>query len=306
MMPPAFRNLDRVLEARPRWEINASGLALIALFGMLDHVTGFELSFSVFYLIPIILAAWYVGRDAGFAMALVSAVTWLSTDYTSGHVYSQAWMPFWNATVRLAFFALITYLAAEIRLRLQVERVSARTDSLTGLKNSLVFKEEAELLFKTAKRYRHPVTVGFIDLDDFKAVNDERGHAEGDRALKAVAATLQLSVRESDIAARMGGDEFALVLSHTDMTGARTFFDRLHARLLWAMREGDWPIGFGIGAAIFADSMPGYSDALKSADTLMYGVKSGSRNNVSYQVFAGAETGAKQTNTPPKRSGAGG
>jgi diguanylate cyclase (GGDEF)-like protein len=286
MMRPVFGDLDKVLAARPHWQIHLSGLALIALFGVLDHLTGFELSFSVFYLIPIILVAWYVRRGAGFAMALVSAVMWLSMDYTSGHSYSQAWMPFWNAIARLVIFVLVAYLAAEIKLRLHVERSSARTDALTGLKNSLAFKEEADLIFRTARRHGYPVTVGFLDLDAFKSVNDKQGHAEGDRALKVVAATLQLSARESDIAARLGGDEFAVVLSNTDGAGARTFFDRVHGRLNWAMREGGWPIGFSIGVAIFNGGVPSYSDALKSADALMYRVKRGTRNNVIYEVFS--------------------
>lgn len=298
MMPPVFRILDNFLEARPHWQINLCGLMLIALFGTVDHFTGFELSFSVFYLIPIVLAAWYVRRQVALVMSLVSAVTWLVVDYTSGHSYSQAWMPFWNATARLAFFFVITYLAAEIKLRLQVERQSARTDPLTGVKNSLAFKEDADLLFKTAKRHRYPVAVGFIDLDNFKSVNDEQGHAEGDRALKVVGATLSLSARETDIVARLGGDEFAVVLSHTDISGVRTFFDRLHARLLWAMKEGGWPIGFSVGVAIFVDGASGYSEALKSADALMYRVKRGSRNNVIYEVFSGVEAGIQQFASP--------
>ena len=297
-MPPVFRILDNFLEAKPHWQINLCGLTLIALFGTLDHFTGFELSFSVFYLIPISLTAWYVRRQAGLAMSLVSAITWLAMDYTSGHSYSQAWMPFWGATVRLAFFVLITYLTAEIKLRLRAERLSARTDPLTGVKNSLAFKEEADLLFKTAKRHDYPVTVGFIDLDDFKSVNDKQGHAEGDRVLKVVAATLSLSARESDIVARLGGDEFAVVLSHTDVTGARTFFDRLHGRLLWAMREGSWAIGFSVGVAIFPNGAHSYSEALKSADTLMYRVKNGSRNNVIYEVFSGVEADVQQSASP--------
>jgi diguanylate cyclase (GGDEF)-like protein len=297
-MVPAFRQLDEFLGERPHWQIHLCALTLIAFLGALDHLTGFELSFSVFYLIPIVLAAWYVSMQAGLAMSLVSAVTWLAMDYTSGHSYSQAWMPFWNASVRLVFFVLITYLTVEIKLRLQAERQMARTDPLTGLKNSLAFKEEADLLFKTAKRHNYPLTVGFIDLDDFKSVNDRQGHAEGDRVLKVVAATLQLSARESDIAARLGGDEFAVVLSHTDIAGAETFFNRLHERFLWAMKEGGWPIGFSVGVAIFADGAPSYSDALKSADTLMYRVKSGSRNNVIYEVFSGIDASARQAASP--------
>jgi len=304
MMPPAFRDLDRVLEARPRWQINVSGLVLIVLFGVLDHVTGFELSFSVFYLIPIILAAWYVRRSAGFVMGLVSAVMWLSMDYTSGHSYSQAWMPFWNAIARLVFFVVIAYLAAEIKWRLQVERSSARTDALTGLKKSLAFREEADMIFRTARRHEYPFTVGFIDLDDFKSVNDKQGHAEGDRALKVVAATLQQSARESDIAARLGGDEFAVVLSNTDSKGARTFFDRLHGRLIRAMREAGWPIGFSIGVAIFGDDAASFDDAIKSADELMYRAKSGGGNNVMYELFSGAERAAPRAGLPDAEAAA--
>lgn len=295
MKPAVFRNLDRLLEDRPYWQVNVLGLTLIALLGILDHRTGFELSFSVFYLIPIILAAWYVGMRAGLAMSLVSALTWLAMDFTSGHAYSQAWMLFWNATARLVFFALVAYMAAEIKLRLRVEQVSARTDALTGLKNSLAFREDADLIFKTAKRHNYPVTVGFIDLDDFKAVNDKQGHAEGDRVLKAVGATLSFSARESDIVARLGGDEFAVVLSHTDISRARTFFDRLHGRLIRAMSEGGWPIGFSVGVAIFTDGVPGYSEALKSADALMYRVKSSGRNDVIYEVFCDVEEGAQHS-----------
>lgn len=290
-----FRDLDALLEAGPDRLIYLLGLTLIAVIGILDHITGFELSFSVFYLIPIILAAWYIGNQAGLALSLISAVMWLGMDYTSGHAYSQAWMPLWNAIVRLVFFVLITYLAAEMKLRLQGERVSARTDALTGLKNALAFGEEADLLFKSAKRHNYPITVGFVDLDQFKSVNDGQGHAEGDRVLKAVAATLQLSTRESDIAARLGGDEFALVLSHTDATGARTFFDRLHGRLVWAMREGGWPVGCSIGVAIFRDGVPSYSDAVKSADALMYRAKHGRGSGVVYEVFSGLETGIKRS-----------
>lgn len=285
MTIPAFRALDNFLAARAPWQMNLFGLALVGVIGALDHYTGFELSFSVFYLLPIVLVTWYLGRPASLVMCLLSALAWLGTDYTSGHTYSAAWMPFWNAAVRMLFFALIAYLISEMKLRLQVEQLTARTDPLTGLKNSLAFAEEADLLFKAAKRYRHPLTVSFIDLDNFKSVNDELGHAEGDRALKTVGATLQLSIRESDVAARLGGDEFALVLSHTDTAGARTFFDRLHGRLQWAMREGNWPIGFSIGVAIFAGDVPSYGDAVKSADTLMYRVKSGGGNNVIYEVF---------------------
>ena len=111
---------------------------LVAVSGILDHVTGFEISFSIFYLIPIILTAWFVRHEMGLTMCLFSAGTWHIVDDTSGHSYSQEWIPFWNATVRIFFFLIIADLTAGFKRRLQLEGLLARTEPLTGLKNARV------------------------------------------------------------------------------------------------------------------------------------------------------------------------
>jgi diguanylate cyclase (GGDEF)-like protein len=279
--------IDRFLKARRHWQIICSGTILTAALGTLDHSSGFEMSFSVFYLFPILFVTWYGSRWSGLAMCLLSALMWLFVDYTAGHTYTQIWMPYWNAAVRLSLFAIVTYLTATIKIRLDAEHLAARLDHLTGLKNSLAFHEDAEFLFENARRYRYPIAVGFIDIDGFKALNDNLGHTEGNRALKAVADAVSQSARASDIVARLGGDEFVAVLSHTGLSAAKTFFDRLQRLLVTTVNEAGWSVGFSIGVAVFAESVPSVSDALKHADTLMYKVKESGGNQVGYEQYAG-------------------
>jgi len=286
---------DRWLRSWPHPALLAGALALLGLLGVVDHATGFELSFSLFYLAPISLASWYLGRNAGLSVSVAAAAVWLLVDRTSGRPYSQAWIPMWNAGVRLGFFLVTSLLLVELRRQLALERDLARLDPLTGLRNSRAFHEEAGLLFRLAARHRHPIALAYVDLDDFKRINDERGHEEGDRALAETGRLLSRSVRSTDVAARLGGDEFALLLPYIDLDDARRYFDDLQAKLTaMAAREG-WPIGFSVGVAVFRDAPPAGREALQLADALMYRVKRGGKNDVVCEVVVErADPGAPQ------------
>jgi signal transduction histidine kinase len=91
------------------------GFVLVILVGLLDYLTGPEISFSIFYLIPVCLVAWLVGRSAGIVMSITGALSWLIADLLSGHVYSRFTIPYWNAAVRLGFFLIVTYAATALR-----------------------------------------------------------------------------------------------------------------------------------------------------------------------------------------------
>ena len=257
----------------------------MTLLGVADHYTGFETSFAVFYLLPVALAAWYGGSAAGFSLCAISAVTWLLVDFSAGHVYSRSWIPYWNAGTRFVFFLATAWLLARLRQSVAAKETLLRKDALTGVHSLRAFMDESATLLELAARHGHPVALGYIDLDGFKSLNDGRGHAEGDRALRRVGAELGRHVRASDIAARLGGDEFAVLLPHADRRGAEVFFGRLHARLLEAMEEEGWAIGFSVGVAVFDDPGIGVGEMLKRADALMYSVKKAGKNSVSYRVF---------------------
>jgi diguanylate cyclase (GGDEF)-like protein len=277
--------------AHPRWAIGGLALAITVLIAILDHMTGYEVSLSIFYLGPVAFAAWLAGRWPGLAVALVSAGVWLVADFTAGHEYTQPWIPYWNATVRLGFFGVTAYLLASLRDHLASERRLARLDPLTGVLNGRAFEEEGGRLLALAGRRGHLTTIAYLDLDNFKAVNDTLGHHGGDELLRAVAQSLVDGVRRTDLVARLGGDEFALFLPETDADTARTVIARLQARLADVQRSDGRPVSLSIGVGTFATAPPTLDDAIHVVDELMYRVKGGGKGDVAFQLFgAGTDT----------------
>ncbi len=103
------------LEQKSKLWIASSGFGLVLLLGVLDTLSGQEISFSVFYMLPIYLVTWHLGRWPGVAISIISALTWLLADYIAGGTPSHPLIPFWNMTVRLTFFLLMTYLLSELQ-----------------------------------------------------------------------------------------------------------------------------------------------------------------------------------------------
>ncbi len=277
--------LDRMSPAR----LTVVGLALIALVGLLDHLSGFELSFSIFYLPPIVLGTWYGRRWTGLVLSLASAMVWLLVDFTSGHLSSHWMIPGWNAVVRLGFFLVTTYLLDELKTHLRREQALSRTDSLTKVLNPRAFRDISERLLQLAARHGHQTALGFIDIDNFKAVNDFGGHAEGDRALEMVAAALTRSVRGSDVVARLGGDEFVVLMPEITLHSARVAFARIHRELTLEAATGCWPIGFSIGVVLFHRVRFSGDEAVDMADRLMYRAKSAGKNTIVYEEVDGTQ-----------------
>jgi len=100
-------DMDTIFGSMSKWPFAAFCLGFVMILGVIDYVTGYEISFSIFYLAPIAIGSWYGASSFGFSLALVSAVVWFTVDITSGHEYSYFSIPFWNAIVRFGFFAAI-------------------------------------------------------------------------------------------------------------------------------------------------------------------------------------------------------
>lgn len=203
-MQKIFRNLEQVIAILDH-RITLAGSMLVVIFcGWLDYLTGSELSLFLLYLLPISVTAWFVGSRSALTISVVSAITWAISNRMAGEVYSHTVLEIWNALIRLGVFAIVSLLLSYLKQSLDRERKLSRTDFLTGITNSRAFHELALNELNRARRYRHLITVAYIDLDNFKQINDGFGHSVGDALLKMVADTMLGSLRKTDIVARLG------------------------------------------------------------------------------------------------------
>lgn len=266
------------------WQVVAAAMA--GLVGLVDYVTGSELSLGLLYLIAVAIAAWKVGRSAGITLAILCAAIWFTADRAGGHQYSHPFIPYWNALIRLGFFAVVAGLLASLRQALSRELAAARVDSVTGAANRRCFLERLEDELERCKRYDRPLTLAYIDLDHFKQVNDHLGHAAGDRVLSVVAATLSGRMRKTDTVARFGGDEFAVLLPETGTAAAESAIGAARDELLERMGDYGWPVTFSIGAVTSSGEV-GVEALIHQADELMYRVKREGKNRILYAEFSG-------------------
>ena len=281
-----LRWINAILAGQPMQVIGTVSFALILLLAGIDQITGYELSISVFYLIPIWLGAWYGSPRLGYIVSGCSAGTWMVVESGAALLYSQEWIHAWNAVVRLLAFIVVAFLLAELKEQLERHQQLARTDNLTGLLNRAGFFERAKLAIVTASRYGTSIAIAYIDLDGFKNINDTLGHLQGDAALKAVADVLGGYSRESDVVARIGGDEFVVLLPNTNVSGAHAYFEKLHSELRQKMIEQGWScLDLSIGAVVFEKAPEDIGYALRLADTLMYRAK---RSQASAVIVEGA------------------
>lgn len=271
-------------------KISRKALIALTLFttfslGVVDYFTGFELSFSFFYLIPVTMTAWAISRNAGLASSVLCATVWLISNLLSGQTFLNLFVGVWNTLILFGFYAIVAILLTELRQSLEEEQLLANIDPLTGAMNRRSFNDIAEKKMIVSEVNRRPYTVAYIDLDHLKTINDEHGHATGDLVLKTVVDTIRKQIRNGDLLARLGGDEFAILLTDMDEEDAKRIVPRLQLALLKQMKTNEWEITFSIGVLTFL-TMPASADSMVSlADALMYEVKTDGRNAIKYSTY---------------------
>jgi diguanylate cyclase (GGDEF)-like protein len=281
-----LRHIDAVFRQLSVNEISGTALLMVVIISAAAYLLGYEIITATFFLIPIALATWYGSSRQGIYFALLSALIWHLIDTVlSAHPYSHFLIPYWNTAVRLGLFLFTTQFLALLKSQLDIEKNLSRTDGLTGVMNARGFAEAAEKMFELAARHGRPTCLAYIDLDDFKQVNDQRGHSEGNKVLQTVGEILLNSVRKTEVAGRLGGDEFAIALPETSEAGAQAVFNKLRKNLALAMQEHDWPVGFSIGVISFDLPPVNFDVAVKLADALMYQVKKSGKNNILFEHY---------------------
>lgn len=260
------------------------GYIIIGVLGIIDTLTGKELDFSLFYVIPILIVIWHTGLGTGIVFSLISALVWLLSDVLSGNVTLLS-IYAWNTLIKLGFFLTIAFLLSRLLTVLEHQREIAHTDYLTGALNSLFFYNVLQMEINRSLRYKNPFTIAYIDLDNLKTVNYEFGYATGDKVLCFVANQIKNSLRKVDVVARLGSDEFALLMPETNQKSAQVVLSKLQHNILAGMQKNNWPVTLSIGVLTCLDTPPTANEAIKKVDDLMYSVKKSSKNNIKYATY---------------------
>ncbi|WP_232288300.1 GGDEF domain-containing protein [Anaeromyxobacter sp. K] len=291
LAPPQDAAVRSAFASTPlAWLLGA--FATILSVGAVDSLTRSDVSLILFYLVPIGFGTWFVSLRWGTALAVASAAVSTGADvlWRLQHAAQDLAIgtQVWNGFMLLGTATALVLVLGALKGRLEGQELLARTDALTQIANRRAFIEAAQLELERARRHGRPLTVAYVDCDDFKLVNDRLGHAEGDALLVTVAQTLRGGTRAVDAVARLGGDEFGLLLPETDAAMADALLGRLLATLQTAVtRHGGWKVGFSVGAAVFLSPPDDVDDLMARADELMYGAKRHAKGSIRLDVFGG-------------------
>lgn len=279
----------------------AIGLGLastIAAIGWLDYETGPQLGLSLLYLIPLTATGWLVGARFGAANAVLAAGAWFAADiawYPAEHL----WISGWNAFTRLVIYLFLALATARLRVDrerlaalLALEQALARTDALTGLANARAFREGVNDELPRLLRRGAGLCVIYLDIDNFKRVNDRYGHEAGDELLRRIGAVIRQSIRAGDLAARLGGDEFGLALFDTTGASAKAMAGRVveGIRALASEYPGT-DLGASAGVARFDVAPESVEEAVRLADQAMYTAKAAGTGSLRILTAAPPEKG---------------
>ena len=284
------KHFFEVLENRGALFCTIVGFTVVGLLGLLDYATGNELNISLFYLVPIVLVTWIVDRKTGLFLSFISGLTLLSADIATGQTYTHPIFYLLNTLVRTLFYVVVVYLVTELQKSRREEQLAARTDYTTGAVNARYFNELLQMEISRIRRYPHPITLVYVDVDNFKLVNDLFGHKIGDDVLRCIAAELKSQLRVTDTVARLGGDEFVMLLPSTRQPEARLVVSKVYSHLIEQMRQRSWPVTFSMGAVTCEFSPYSAEQLVNMADELMYEVKNSTKNAIRFRTWAGEKS----------------
>lgn len=264
------------------------GLALVgvALVGISSYSLGPQLSTEIFFLVPILLAGWFAGKQAGILIAILSTVAWTLADTLANPATAHTLASFWNPAVKLALFLTVANLLPPAKEQLEREKESSRTDFLTGAVNKKAFQELAHIEIERSRRYKHPFTLAYMDVDHLKFVNERFGHSAGDLLLQSVVRMVREKTRTMDIVARIGEDEFAFLFPETQPEPAQVVTRRIQKSLHELMQKNEWPVTFSIGVVTFLIPPGSVEEMDRKTDHLLFAAKNSGKNMVKHEIVS--------------------
>jgi diguanylate cyclase (GGDEF)-like protein len=278
----------------------AARVALVAIAALLTFLLATlrlsldaRLAVSLVLLLPTMLIAWYWTTAWALATVALVVLSQLAADLVAFEESVPLWVITINALVRAGVFGIVVLLTAALRAAYAYQHVLATRDGLTGLANRHRLLALAEAERRRARRYGHPITIGYLDLDDFKVVNDTYGHQAGDQLLRLVGVYLLRRLRSVDTAARLGGDEFVVLLPQTASQAGASTISELKIGIARELKEQGFDVGISAGVVTFRNAPDSVDEMLQAADRLMYEAKRAGKNALRQAVVPAANDGAR-------------
>lgn len=260
------------------------GVIGVALVAAIDAALGYEVNLVALHLVPVLLVTWYASPRWGlFLLVLMTLIAVLVRFYIAPPAVRPLYRYLDLVSDFLAAVVLI-WVQARLRAAYRTVRHQSRTDALTGTLNRSGFHEQLRAEVARQKRYGHAFSLLYLDVDDFKCVNDTQGHQAGDALLAEIGRCLHARLRRTDSAGRLGGDEFVVLLRETDLKAAERTAAQLKQELERTACGHRWPVGFSIGAVCFSRPPQDADEALRLADALMYEAKKGGKNTLCSKI----------------------
>lgn len=258
------------------------GIIAVMAFTVLDYAAGPQISTSIFDVIPIAFVAWYSRLSHACMLALFSTFLWFMMEH---HLFGSIpiLITAWNSLARFGLFLFIAITYHFLAKQYRREREMAHCDPLTGCYNRRYLL--AGLDEWRADPRRLPVTIAYIDLDNFKQINDNESHDAGDRLLKEIGRLLRLRSRSEDVVTRLGGDEFVIAFPNTEQTTAKTLLSRLMEQAQHYTQTHTTPVTLSIGCVTFTSGIYTPERMLSLADEQMYQVKKQRKNDIAFQLM---------------------
>jgi len=253
--------------------------ALAAGVFVLNVRTSADLRLGILYVIPVVLAAWHDGLGWGISFALATALLRFGVGIDQMPLETPLQVRILNEVAYLAVVGVAIAGLSQLRRTQSQLQLLATHDPLTTVLNARAFASQVAQELGRNRRYGRPLALVYLDLDDFKKVNDAHGHATGDAVLRLVADAMRSAVREADVVGRLGGDEFGVLMPETDGTVAHAVANRLAGGIRTVFR-GTPSVTASIGVVAVSGTEAGSDELLRKADQAMYEAKRAGKDRV--------------------------
>lgn len=256
----------------------AGTLAITTAVYLANLLTPPTVKLGLLYLVPVLLGTWWAGAGWGAVFVVIAVLLRMQVELDQ-QPDSTLLVSLFNQGSFAAVAGLMMFAFRHLQRTQRDLHDLAIHDPLTRVLNARAFADRLTAELIRNRRYKRPLSLLYLDVDNFKTLNDSRGHQTGDAALRLVADAMRRAVREVDVVGRMGGDEFAVLMPETDGILAQGAAQRLAEGIRTAF-EGTPALSASIGIVSFSDTAATTDEVLRRADQAMYEAKRSGKDRV--------------------------